>query len=70
LGLSPSQSSQLTGQGEGQHEIFGGYEQTALPFDPLFTFVVLAMRAQAVTTGMRDQPLFSTIRARCLVLRR
>ena len=55
--MLPGQRPEFFGQGEGDEEILGRHLFLQLAFDPLLTFVILAMRAVAVAAGMRYENL-------------
>jgi hypothetical protein len=54
------QLAQLFGQGKGDQEILGWKLFVQLIFNPLPAFMVLAMGAASMATGMRDIGLFLT----------
>ena len=56
----PGQGPELGRQGEGQQKILGRDLLLELTLQPLLAFMVLAMRAVAMTTGVRHQDLMVT----------
>jgi hypothetical protein len=57
----PCQVAKLLGKGEGNQKVFGREALVQLVFDPLLSFVVLAMGAVSVTAGVGDIPFFGTV---------
>lgn len=57
------QCTQLSGQGEGEQEILGGYLQAPLALEPLFALVMLAVRTEPVPARVRDEPLLGALGA-------
>jgi hypothetical protein len=58
--MPPGQLPELRRQGEGKHEIVAWHLAPELPLQPLLAFVLLAMRAAAMSAGMRHDALFVT----------
>ena len=58
----PHQLAQLIRQCEGHHEIVDRKQFSPLAFQPLLAFMMLAVRAIAMTTGVWDDLLRATIR--------
>ncbi len=61
--VGEDQSPQLSGQGEGHHEIGHRQQLGALALEPLLGFVVLTVRTAAVTAGVRDDRFVATVAA-------
>jgi len=61
--LPESQGPQFAGQGKGEQKILSRHLQAALAFQPLFAFMVLAVRAAPMAAGVRNQPPFGAARA-------
>ncbi len=63
--MLPSQSSEFFGQSEGRQKIIGGYLFLELAFQPLLTFVGLAVWTTTMAAGMGYQDLAFAVIAVC-----
>lgn len=64
--ISPGEIPELFGYGKSDKKIGGWQALVQLLFDPLLTFMVLAMRAVPVAAGMRNIDFLSTLMIRAL----
>jgi len=59
--VPPCQGPKLLGEGEGDQVVFGRESLVQLIFDPLLIFMVLAMGAGSVTTGVGNISSFAAV---------